>query len=275
MVQRDAERRVPLGREGPVADLGVLEGHDHVGGGPQHGEVAGDGGGERHLHPVVRRGVRERGGEHLDDGDVAGHVGQDRHDHNEPVHARHGGHLIGAAAHGDGEEGLGDAGVVERADEEELADEQHEEAVVDLGQGRLGFRHQFLLLGLDLVAVHVVRLLDRQRVALGVVLGGVGAGIVVLPLVRGHDHEDSPGADGDDADVESEGEEDQEDQDDDDLQFGPDGPPGVLLLLADLMMIDGVGLLDGGLPGVVGVLLGEHLGRLLAGEHDAEVLDDS
>ncbi|EJK73634.1 hypothetical protein THAOC_04728 [Thalassiosira oceanica] len=138
---RNAERRVALAGEGPVSDLGGLEGDDHVRRGSEHGEVAGDCGAEADLHPVVGRGVGEGGREHLDDGHVRGDVGEDGDDEYEPVEARHGRHLLGAPTHGDLEEPLRHAGVVERADQDELADEKHEQTVVDLGQRRLGLGH--------------------------------------------------------------------------------------------------------------------------------------
>ena len=258
-----------LGGEGPVPDLGGLEGNDHVGRRTEHGKVAGDGGGERHLHPVVRGGVGEGGGEHLYNGDVGGNVGEDGDDHDEPVDAGDRGHLVGAATHGDAEEGLGDSGVVEGTDEKELADEEHEEAVVDLGEGGLGLGDELLLLGLDLVSVHVVQLLGGEGVALDVVVGEVGAGIVVLALVGGADHEDGAGADGDDADVVAEGEEYEEEGDDEDLDLGPERPAGVVVLALVR------GLLVGSPVCVEGILLGEHLGGLLPGEDYAEVLHDA
>ena len=265
----DTKGSMTLTGEGSVTNLGGLESDNHVGSRTQHGKVTGNGGRERNLHPIVRSGIGEGSGKHLHNGNVGGNVGKNGNNHHEPVHARNGGHLIGTSTHGDREEGLRNTGIIKGTDEQELANEKHEQTVINLGKSGLGLGNELLLLGLDLVAVHVVRLLDGEGVALGIVLGVVGAGIVVLTLVGGHDHEDGTGADGDDADVETESEEDEEDQDDEDLKLGPDGPSGGLLALL------GGGLLDGGLTGVVGILLGEHLGSLLAGEHDAKVLDDA
>ena len=67
---RNSERSMALRGEGAVPDLGGLERDDHVGGGSEHGEVSGDGGGEGNLHPLVGCGVGEGGGEHLADRDI-------------------------------------------------------------------------------------------------------------------------------------------------------------------------------------------------------------
>ena len=261
--RRDAEGGVALAREGAVPDLGGLEGDDHVGGGTEHGQVAGDGGREGNLHPVVGRCEGEGGGEHLDHGDVGSDVGEDGDDEDEPVDARDGGHLVGATAHGEVEEGLGDAGVVEGADEDELPDEEHEEAVVDLRERGLGLGDELLLLRLDLVPVHVVHLLGGEGVPLGVVLDHLRLGVVVLPLPRGEDHQDRAGADGRDAHVETDAEADEERRGDEDLDLGPYAPSPLDLFVVHL----------GDVAGVVGVLLREHLRGAISAEDDAAALE--
>mmetsp|Transcript_21195 Transcript_21195/g.58987 ORF Transcript_21195/g.58987 Transcript_21195/m.58987 type:complete len:261 (+) Transcript_21195:616-1398(+) len=254
--------------EGTVSDLGGLEGDDHVGSRSEHGQVSSDGGGEGHLQPVVWSGVWEGGGEHLADRDVGGDVGEDGDDEDEPVDAVSLGHGLLASTHGEVEECLWNTGVVEGSDEQELSDEKHEESVVDLGEGGLGFGDELLVFWLDLVSIHVVGLLGWERVALGIVLGVLWAWIVVLTLVRGHDHEDGSSSDGDDADIKSVSEAAEENDADEDLESGPECPRGGFLLLW-------LAFVGGGLAGVVGVLLCEHLWRAVTHGDDANVLANS
>jgi hypothetical protein len=133
----DSERSVTFRSEGTVSDLGGLEGDNHVGGRSKHGQVSGDGGRERHLEPVVGAGVREGGSKHLAHRNVGSDVGKNGDDHDEPVHARNRGHLLGAPAHGQAEESLGDTSIIERSDKKELSNEKHEKTVIDFGKGGL------------------------------------------------------------------------------------------------------------------------------------------
>ena len=104
--------------ERTVADLGGLEGDNHVGGRSKHGQVTSNGGRERHLEPFVGTGVREGSGKHLADGHVGGNVRQNGDNRDEPVHAGTLGHLVGAATHGQVEESLGDTSIIEGSNQE-------------------------------------------------------------------------------------------------------------------------------------------------------------
>lgn len=117
------------------------------------------------MEPIVRTGVRESGGEHLADGHIGGNVRQNGDNHDEPVHTGTGGHFFGTASHGEAEEGLGNTGIIEGSNQNELTNEKHKKTVIDFGKSGLGFGDKLFFFGLDLVSVHVVSLLGWKGVS--------------------------------------------------------------------------------------------------------------
>ena len=211
-----------LGGEGTVSNLGGLEGNNHVGGRSKHGQVTGNGGREGHLHPVVGSGIWEGGGKHLYHRDVGGNIGKDGDDKDEPVHTWNSRHLLGTSAHGKAEECLGNTGIVEGSNQDELTNEKHEKTVVNLGKCSLGLGDKLLILGLNLVTVHVVHLLGWEGVALGIILDHFRLGVIVLSLPCSQNHEDGSSTDRGNTDIKSNGKANKEDGNKDNLDLGPD-----------------------------------------------------
>ena len=161
----NAKRSMTFRGERTVTDLSGLEGDNHVGGRSKHSQVTGNRRRERHLEPIVGACIREGGSEHLANGHVGGNIRQDCNDNHEPVDARNASHLISTATHGNVEERLRDASVIEGSDKSKLSNEKHEKTIIDLGKSSLGLGDKFFLLGLNLVSIHVISLFGWKRVA--------------------------------------------------------------------------------------------------------------
>mmetsp|Transcript_24494 Transcript_24494/g.50952 ORF Transcript_24494/g.50952 Transcript_24494/m.50952 type:complete len:301 (-) Transcript_24494:938-1840(-) len=255
-----------FGCEGTVSNLGSLESNNHVGSRTKHGQVSSNGGRVRNLQPFVRRSKGESSSKHLHNGHVGGNVGQQGHNHDEPVHTCTFSHLISTSTHGEVEESLGNTGIIERTNEEELTNEKHEKTVINFSKSGFGFSNKFFFFRFNFISIHVVGLLGWKRVAIFIVLDVFGLGIVVLTLVCGNAHENAPSSDRDDAHIISKSKEDKETEGDNKLDLGPDRPS---------VLDNFFSILVGSLAGVVSMFLGEHFRGAVSGEHDSKVFREA
>mmetsp|Transcript_20399 Transcript_20399/g.38160 ORF Transcript_20399/g.38160 Transcript_20399/m.38160 type:complete len:568 (-) Transcript_20399:392-2095(-) len=253
--------------ESTVTDLGGLEGNDHVGSRSKHGQISCNGCRERDLQPIVRSSIWERGSKHLTDRYVGSNVGQNSDNHDEPVHTGTFSHLVGALAHTQGKECLRNTCIVERSNEEELSNEKHEKTVIDFGQSGLRLSDKLFLFRFNLVTIHIVGLLGWKRIALGIILGVVGAGVVMLTFVGSDNHKNGSGGNGNNANIESKSEEDQKGDHNNDLDLGPESPSAASIFWFSFF--------GSSLASVVGVFLSQHFRCSVTKEHDSEVFHDT